>query len=491
MSDELKCECTDCSRETTSYERSLTNSNKCIFHCEKDKWDKSSNIDFEKIEYFWKEVREYIRYIDSNKPEANYLKCPSQKAKKKKIYIFDKFIFPASEDDSGNFENLYEDKNFFTKNYGYIFSKELKFNECEFLDVVNFINVRFESDVEFENCIFKKEVQFNGIYSEGNFKIITSVVNYGKEDYFIQKIDFPGAVFKDNVKLKRLILNKSDFDNCIFEKESDFYKTEFKLTSFKRTRFCGNCIFDKTIIYDTFDTYNLEKQNKKSEDKIKFNFTKFEGITTFYKTVFIKKLDLINTYFYDKVNFLDISSNKYIYKKVNVKNRETARIIKNSFEQQNNIIEANKFYALEMKEMENELEFINRPFEWLVFKIHGLASNHSQDWFLASLWVILFGMLLTVCKTDIGTGVNIFFCIVPFLYKYLKKYMFIVFYSLYFLFMNSINKHPLDDFASNINPFSIMTSADKLNFTELVFKIIIAFLIYQLIVSIRQNTRRK
>lgn len=40
------------------------------------------------------------------------------------------------------------------------------------------------------------------------------------------------------------------------------------------------------------------------------------------------------------------------------------------------------FYALEMKEREKELNPKKDFFEWLVFKFHGLSSNHSQDWTL-------------------------------------------------------------------------------------------------------------
>ena len=33
-----------------------------------------------------------------------------------------------------------------------------------------------------------------------------------------------------------------------------------------------------------------------------------------------------------------------------------------------------------MKEREKELDSKKDFFEWLVFKFHGLSSNHSQDW---------------------------------------------------------------------------------------------------------------
>ena len=46
-------------------------------------------------------------------------------------------------------------------------------------------------------------------------------------------------------------------------------------------------------------------------------------------------------------------------------------------------------------------------------------------------------------------------------------------------------------FTNTVNPFAVMTNNDTLDVIQLLFKIIIAFLIYQFIISIRQNTRRK
>jgi len=46
-------------------------------------------------------------------------------------------------------------------------------------------------------------------------------------------------------------------------------------------------------------------------------------------------------------------------------------------------------------------------------------------------------------------------------------------------------------FANLINPFSIMTKGETLTLGILIYKVVIAYLIYQFIVSIRQNTRRK
>jgi hypothetical protein len=182
---------------------------------------------------------------------------------------------------------------------------------------------------------------------------------------------------------------------------------------------------------------------------------------------------------------------------VNVLNRETARIIKDSFEQQNNIIEANKFYALEMKEREKELSFFKEPLEWLVFKIHGISSNHSQDWFLSLLWIIIISFVVGLFNQkyyfewDRYIFINVILFIplfIGFKFDNIKRKVGLSLFLIIFYCTTSINL----DFVSNlINPFSIMTKGEDLNFTTLIYKITITYLIYQLIISIRQNTRRK
>ncbi|WP_228289361.1 hypothetical protein [Poseidonibacter lekithochrous] len=191
-----------------------------------------------------------------------------------------------------------------------------------------------------------------------------------------------------------------------------------------------------------------------------------------------------------------------------VKNRETARIIKNSFEQQNNIIEANKYYALEMKEREKELNQDRKEgknlLEWLVFKVHGLASNHSQDWLLSLFWILSFsfGYGFINCINEYLDNKLEFMLIDIFLFgvitlisafvvesKRINNYILIaIFYLIYGFTSKDFN---LYDISNNINPFSIMTGWQELSFLTLSYKIIIAYLIYQLIISIRQNTRRK
>jgi len=74
-------------------------------------------------------------------------------------------------------------------------------------------------------------------------------------------------------------------------------------------------------------------------------------------------------------------------------------------------------------------------------------------------------------------------------YEKINKFWYIGMYYIFYGFFSQ--DWLLKCFANKLNPFSIMMGSEKLTFGGLIYKIIIAYLIYQLIISIRQNTRRK
>jgi hypothetical protein len=121
-------------------------------------------------------------------------------------------------------------------------------------------------------------------------------------------------------------------------------------------------------------------------DEISLKATIFQKLVLFNEVLFKGSLNLSSTIFKDEVNFLGIKNkNGKNLETDNIKNRETARIIKHSFEKLDNIIEANKFYALEMQKREEELSKEKNWSDLIVFKFHKISSNHSQDWLLALL----------------------------------------------------------------------------------------------------------
>ena len=151
-------------------------------------------------------------------------------------------------------------------------------------------------------------------------------------------------------------------------------------------------------------------------------------------------------------------------------------------------------YELKESIKEGHFKFI---LESIIFKIHGLASNHSQDWLLSLLWIINITFLYTIFSSANNYHNNMlattcFYSILFILFIYENPRFLIkiilIFYLLFFSLLSTLN---LDIIADKINPFSIMTSKEPISFELLIYKIIIAYLIYQFIVSIRQNTRRK
>ena len=369
---------------------------------------------------------------------------------------------------------------------------------CDKIEIKNLeiIKTMHNGYILFSNCKFTNKIE---IAFDNYFDVQKTKLN-------VETLHFEDCVFEDDVVLtKESIGFEFIFNNCIFLKDLILKKTVFEnYCDFSRSKFLG---------------------------KIDLEFTTFDDKCSFKDVTFNSeyKFDLRETYVNDKIDFLGICSKEIsgikiksndffqIIKEINeikqednlsVSNRETARIIKDSFEQQNNIIEANKFYALEMKEREKELERDLKEgknlFEWLVFKIHGLSSNHSQDWVLSLFWILSFSFgysfmsfvnklldtKLEYILTDAFIYIFVIYTSILIInYKKINKfYLTGLFYILYIYLSKDFT---LQTFSNNLNPFSIMTEFSELNFSTMIYKIIIAYLIYQLIISIRQNTRRK
>ena len=458
-----KCSQEDCNLEV------FENSDKCILHCKKDdwydiddngkkNWDKSK----EEITIFW-EI--FYKKYDSKQivlgiknvifPEFESKGGLSKQSPRKTIFEYlDSYL---------RFEDcIFEDDIFL---YKYI--HELEFKECKFFANVKIKRMDIEKGISFEKCIFNKSLILKNItFKEGS---------------------------KVKIKECQKIVNAS-FENTTFEDLADFYNSTFETkTNFERTTFKNISVFSNVIFKDDID----------------FRFTTFEKLAQFKETIFEKKLNLEDTIIKDKINFLKTKTlNNENLKPENIANRETARIIKDSFEQQNNIIEANKFYALEMKEREKELDSKKDFFEWLVFKFHGLSSNHSQDWTLVLFWIMNINFFYSYLNIETNMWrlaleipislilISLIGCMIFKISEDNEKKRWLTTIPItmvcYFFYGYLVEKDwLLSEYSKNLNPFSIMRADEPINFGTLLYKITIAYLIYQLIISIRQNTRRK
>ncbi|MEN5406989.1 hypothetical protein [Aliarcobacter butzleri] len=311
------------------------------------------------------------------------------------MYIYDNVVFPKFQEDITY--NKYEDNQdkLGTNFYSYSCFTD---NENVYREELN--TIISELNVSFKNCKFLDNVKL----SRYNFT----------KDLDFAKCEFFGNFNLDNTNVKgRITFSKSFF----------YKKLDISLSSFSKLYINYSFIYEIKTTYTIFKELSIFSNNIFYSD-VYFEMNTFEKMAYFRNSIFLKKLNLRDTIFKenksflgisfkldnDKLNQMDLSekSKKYvksleIEKEYFLGDRETARIIKDSFEQQNNIIEANKFYALEMKEREKELEEDIRKgknfFEWIVFKIHGLSSNHSQDGTLALFWIFM-GLLEIPCQSD-------------------------------------------------------------------------------------------
>lgn len=471
---------------------------------------------------------------------------------------------------TNNNSHLKFDKCILKGNFSHIICESIIFENCEIenynfsnnnedkiiIEKLLFINSKIK-DLELEGVILKYQLFKNNNNLKEEYKIINSLILknsiveknfiiYLSEDnpkndiendiekFKINKLDLSNTIFNEDVKVKIQFCEISDaiFFNSKFKDLADFYQSIFYSVNFKRTD------FEKIVVFSECEFYC----------NVYFLYTKFLSKSIFRDTVVTGELDLRNSIFDDEANFLDITSKKRL--KINgqfigeptdikVANRETARIIKNFYDNSNNIIEANRFYKLEMnKRLEEFKNFPStdfRTFEKSVFRLHWISSNHSQNWLIPLFWIIIITFLysllsyydlIDICKknltfADCNTFSNILnnkehiatsliknpyiqiimilyacmsFSLILFLYFSKKSFLYSLLLALlpffYFTYGYLTKDYNLKFFSSILNPFSIMTGVDKLTFFGLIYKSIIAYLIYQFIISIRQNTRR-
>ncbi len=343
-----------------------------------------------------------------------------------------------------------------------------------------------------------------------NVSIINSTIEkefiIDRNNMLINSLDLEETTFESKVKIQFCtIKEKANFYNTKFKDLADFYRTKFNEVIFERTDFEKISVFSEVEF-----TKNVD-----------FKYTKFLGKSIFRDTIIKGKLNLRDTIFDDDANFLDITSEKREKDKndkefigeakiIRVANRETARVIKSFYDKSNNIIEANKFYSLEMQERKKELNVKSNFIQWIIFFLHGVSSNYSQSWAEALFWIGLLSSLYTFEMHNIPIMTLfltyiIIYILLMYLFKqysvfikYFEKTMLILFTISFFYILDMnfevyselMSVNTLNEIIKNINIFAKINSND-MTIGFFMYKIALSYLIYQFIISVRQNTRRK
>ncbi len=191
--------------------------------------------------------------------------------------------------------------------------------------------------------------------------------------------------------------------------------------------------------------------------------------------------------------------------------RNIIRQLKYILDSQADIINANKLYGLEMKLYGDSLSWKNF-FDKLVFYFHNVSSSYSQSWILPLFWIFVIGFVFSganclYVKHNINEYLilgTLFFIILPIIsllsiyYKNIETFRdtvvlsFILLVTTYIFYYFTNDSFDLGTWLKFITPFSIkeVSSNDSIliNYTG---KVIVLYLIYQFIVAMRKDTKRK
>jgi hypothetical protein len=208
-----------------------------------------------------------------------------------------------------------------------------------------------------------------------------------------------------------------------------------------------------------------EKDNVSKELMPLFLYATFMSFVNFRNTQFYSGLDISHVNLKESPNFLNATIN------FNNTTRETFRIIKSSFDDIGNKIEANKYFAFEMQKYRKELD---------------ATKNWSQERLILHIneWISKFGQ-------DYSKPIYLIICVSVVYYLLECGYEHNLLYEIYPPANNWIQNtsNVFNGIAKAVLPISKFMKKG-MEFVSLIFYIINASLIWQTIVAVKRHTRR-
>lgn len=509
----------------------------CILHCSKEKMSSNYHSHFTEFNNFYIQLCEYIvdeifknteetiffnqtniRSIlknDSLHPDIQRELPEILENLKSKTVVFMHVAFPIYDSrEFFNYMPMLQKLGKIWFNYckfytGYIElpSTECFFQDCEFFEnwslydypvLKNINNVIYqqchfhnrvsasgsESDDErfklthqqFNNCHFHKELALEYIDAKepifGDSDELRSNIkslkvyhsNFEKRfvlnDYTIESVYFENSVFDEKFEFKYNRVNAFEIDDCNFKKIADFFETTFEKFKIHKS------------IFDNFTGFELCKFGKETDSKNRdhialFEYVTFSNFVNFRNTHFYSGLDIDNINLKDSPNFLNTE--------IGFSNttRETFRIVKNSFDKIGNHIDANHFFALEMKKYKEELsKQDDKNAEKFVFWFNEAISEFGQNY---------------VRPIGIFIALSLLFYMLTVGYE--KEWLYV--------FNEPVNQTIrcitgfLNGLAKSLLPFDSKLLKKGMEFISLLFYITFSILMWQIIVAVKRHTKRE
>lgn len=353
---------------------------------------------------------------------------------------------------------------------------------CEELTIadgtVNHISINNLVDlnkISFVNINTNKMHIFSLDYND-SFEI-TSFLSSEIEELYILNMQIKE---KSNFQIENILFNAICFQNVIISEKA-------------------NCVISNTSISHYFSLNNSILSN-----------TIFNHIELEKSTIKIVDSQVENSKFFN-VNWgkTDLSHLDH----------ETCNQMKNSYDKRGNIIEANKFYALEMEAYRSKIKKDGHWKDKLIFNFHNMISNHSQNWALPIYWLFVIGFIFAALEGFVKNHqlkIEFVFLSIIFFVTILIWLSFIIsdiemnlkrskhpwlayrpkvllLMSAFLLYGYGTTQYfDFNSFAEIINPIAGIGSNHKQTpIISLTCKIIILYIGYQFIVAVRKDTKRK
>lgn len=328
-----------------------------------------------------------------------------------------------------------------------------------------FNNCHFDKELAFEYIDAKEPIFANSDELRSNIKKLKVYhSNFEKgfvlNDYIIESAYFENSVFDEKFEFKYNRVNAFEIDDCNFKKIADFFESTFEKFKIHKS------------IFDNFTGFELCQFGKEIDPKNRdyialFEYVTFSNFVNFRNTHFYSGLDIDNINLKDSPNFLNTE--------IGFSNttRETFRIVKNSFDKIGNHIDANHFFALEMrKHKEDLLKEDGKKTEKLVFWFNESISEFGQNY------------LRPIC---IFVALSLLFYLLSIGYE--REWLYI--------FNEPVN-HILGSIAGFFNglaksllPFDSKLLKKGMEFISLWFYIAFSVLMWQIIVAVKRHTKRE
>jgi len=392
--------------------------------------------------------------------------------------------------------------------------------DCSFENDIDFSKSKFMNDMFFSNCVFKTNFYFNNIeaknidFSNAYFlENRTGIVNETEYLLEINNSFFYDVYFFKSIIGKNMICKSCSFESLLlqentFKNNINIIFKDIKVNTFSINEYINE---SENILFDSVSVLNKLMIKHISFDKERFNHFNISKANVEIEN------STFNDNFFNSVKWGTISEKRY------KASRDIFRQLKFYSEKQKNFIDADGFYSLEMREQKKELREENKEIEtwWgkishfftntLVFYLHEKTSDFSQNWWLPIFWLIIVGMGGIIYKNieKIDLAKSFFMLLVGLILYSMMYYGYksitaqkklpnvIIYILIFFPFIwtySQVSTDYFNDIAKLLNPSNIfkpIVLEKKHEFISLLYKILVLFLVYQVISAIKKKVRSK